>query len=446
MGARLIDINSIYAVTTCLLIGSTSLASLAAERIEQSESSTFNNRPTSLSSDTNVTNRSTDLARSDQGANVIDSGRNSNSPSSDSISTETGGESNVTARRSRSKIFSSKDLLGGTDLLSSTNPLSTADVTGDTKGGNTFNRSSIQSSTKPPVVNGKKTKDSNIVDKKSNLVRRQKRQLLVVTKINDVSWSTQALAESLEVWNMLLELYKKDPAPTTDRKVWLRREIRETLLQSYFDAAAVEAEAEREYVELDAIRQELILDTEKRLGRNNAANFIISGSLNTIGGSMSFTDAIPSFPSNFLQMMSGVVSTGMSAYALKQASGSRIYGLDEPTVLAELFGRPTDERSSYPESVWRFFHSPSVEDTHLTRAQRLEQLWIKRHHIEPHGAKDEQLKIDLICGIKKDKKLMTVDDLSDNIAMISDVSETAARMTHHLRDLLHLIDTDLTPD
>ena len=41
---------------------------------------------------------------------------------------------------------------------------------------------------------------------------------------------------------------------------------------------------------------------------------------------------------------------------------------------------------------------------------------------------------------------MSIDDLSDNIAMISDVSEMAARITHHLRDLLHLIDMDLVPD
>lgn len=261
--------------------------------------------------------------------------------------------------------------------------------------------------------------------------------------MTEVSDATKELAQSLEIWDMLVELLDKEKPPTTERKQFLRNEITETVLECYFDAAAVEAEAEREYVALDAIRQELMVQTDRRVGLNNAANFMISGTMNTVSAGLSLNESAPPFAENFLQLLSGAVSTSMSSYALRQARGSRIFGLDEPTVLSELFGRPTDARTAYPESVWRFLHLASVEDRSKTRVQRLEQLWIQRHHLEPHGSRTEQQKIDLVCGIKFDRKKMSIDDLTDNIAMISDVSEMAARMTHHLRDILYLIDADL---
>ena len=70
-------------------------------------------------------------------------------------------------------------------------------------------------------------------------------------------------------------------------------------------------------------------------------------------------------------MLSGVVASGMSLYSLRQASGGKTPGEGVPTVLAELFGRPSDEQTEYPESVWRFFFSWSGRAT-LTRVQVLE--------------------------------------------------------------------------
>lgn len=278
---------------------------------------------------------------------------------------------------------------------------------------------------------------------KSNLVDRPKRDLLHVSGIDRLAPGNQELAEQLEIWPMLLELYDKDKPPNRERKVVLLHKIRETILESYFDAMSIQAEAEREQENLEALREVLTAKRDRAIELNNAGNFIGSGTLNTIGSVLGFSGTTPPLSGNLNQMLSGVVSAGMSSYALKQSAGGKTTGEGKPTIVAELFGRPTDERTTYPESVWRFFHSKSIERPDMTRAQVMEERWIERRRLEKHGSPRESLKIDLVSGVAVLKKCMTLDDLTDQIYMISDVAGLASLMTHHLRDLLRMIDSDV---
>jgi hypothetical protein len=277
----------------------------------------------------------------------------------------------------------------------------------------------------------------------SNLVTRQKRELLPIVGINDLSPSNREVAEQLEIWPMLSELYDKTKVLSSDRKTTLRVKIRETILESYFDAVSVQAEAEREQGSLEALRQTLQSNRDRNIQINNATNFMASGALNTVGSALGLSTTYAPFPGNFNQMLSGVVSSGMSSYALKQQSGGKTHGQGNPTMLAELFGRPTDERTSYPESVWRFFHGQSLEFPDKTRVQLLEERWIMRNHLERHGSRREKLKIDLVSGAADARRAMTIDDLTDEINMLSDIAALAGLMTHHLRDLLRMIDSDI---
>jgi hypothetical protein len=277
----------------------------------------------------------------------------------------------------------------------------------------------------------------------SNLVDRPKRALLANVRVEDLSSDNVELAEQLEIWQMLTELYDKRKPLSRERATVLRQKIRETILESYFDAASVEAEAHREQTILQAQRETLISRRDRSIEINNATNFIASGTLNTVGSALGFTSKIPPFPGNLNQMLSGVVAAAMSTYSLKQARGGEIRGQGKSTVIAELFGRPCDERTAYPESVWRFMHGKSLEDPNRARVQLLEDLWIKRHHLEKHGSRREALKLDLVCGIANSKKCMTIDDLNDQITMIGDIDAIVSLMSHHLRDLLSMIDSDI---
>ena len=191
--------------------------------------------------------------------------------------------------------------------------------------------------------------------KVSKLVERSPKPLPAAQGLASLSGADRDLAQELEILPLLQELHGTPP-PAPDRQQYLRQKITETVMESYFDVVSFHAEASRELSNLEALHEKLIGRRDRGVEINNAGNFIGSGTLNTLGSVLGFSDSFPSFPGNFYQMMSGIVSMGMSGYALKQQSGGpKSKGQGRPTVLAELFGRPTDDRTIYPESVWRFF-------------------------------------------------------------------------------------------
>ncbi|MBA4074696.1 MAG: hypothetical protein C0508_06600 [Cyanobacteria bacterium PR.023] len=277
----------------------------------------------------------------------------------------------------------------------------------------------------------------------SNLAERPKRPLFVALKVEQLAEPTRELAEALDILPLLREVNDPGGSVSPERKAEIRQKILETVLESYFDVASIQGEAEKEKGDLEALRQNLIDKRDRSIEINNAVNFIASGTLNTVGSVLGFAKNALPFPGNFNQMLSGVVSAGMSTYSLKQAAGGKTRGPGSPTVVAELFGRPVDRRTRYPESVWRFLHSYSYDHPDRTRVAQLEDYWIKRKWLEPHGSKNEQTKLDLVCGVESARKAMTIDDLTDQINIISDISAVSSLMAHHLRDLLLMIDSDV---
>lgn len=280
----------------------------------------------------------------------------------------------------------------------------------------------------------------------SQLAERPRRELFETIKLSELPADTLEVAEQLEILQQLRDLYDPKKELTHEERDDLRHKVLESILESYMDAQSVQAEADREVGYLEAFRDKMLDKRDRSVNLNNATNFIASGTLNTIGSILGFSADTPPFPGNLNQMLSGVVSAGMSTYSLKQQRGGKFRGVGKPNMLAELFGRPIDAQTTYPETVWRFFHGSVPETPSLNRAQFLEKLWIERSHLEPHGSRRESLKIDLVCGLMKPGTVLTIDDVSDQIAMINDVSTYTELMTHHLRDLLRLIDSDVVPE
>ncbi|MBS1990533.1 MAG: hypothetical protein JSS83_08450 [Cyanobacteria bacterium SZAS LIN-3] len=272
---------------------------------------------------------------------------------------------------------------------------------------------------------------------------RPRQALFATATLKTMELPTREVAEQLEIMPLLNELYNTETPATPERKAILREKIQETILESYFDAASVQAEADRETIRLGALRESLSSKRDRNVEINNATNFIASGALNTVGSILGFTNRLPPFPGNVNQMLSGVVSATMSTYALKQNSGGKIHSPATPTMLAEFFGRPVDERTTYPESVWRFLHGKSIDEPDKSRILVMENKWIEKGHLEPHGAKREKQKIDLVCGVGGKTRAMTLDDISDEISMIADIAAVTERLSHHLRDLQRMIDSDV---
>jgi len=277
----------------------------------------------------------------------------------------------------------------------------------------------------------------------SNLVQRPKRDLFVALSLDQLAAPTRELAEALDILPLLHEIRDNGANLSAERKEEIREKIVKTVLESYLDVASLQGEAEKERNNLEALRQNLIEKRDRAVETNNAVNFMTSGTLNTVGSILGFPKNANPLPGNLNQMFSGVVSTSMSMYSLKQSNGGKTKGGGNSTVVAELFGRPTDRRTTYPESVWRFLHSNSFDHPDRTRVEILEDYWISRKWLERHGSKHEQAKIDLVCGVESARNSMTIDDLSDQINIITDISSVSSLMSHHLRDLLRMTESDV---
>ncbi len=336
----------------------------------------------------------------------------------------------------------------GSDLISESQPAISVVSESQQVMSTTESQSGIPiASASAPTAPGTPSKSRSRVSKTapgvSNLVGRPKRELFVPLKIEELTEPTKELAEALEIMPLLREINEPNGKLSLERKSEIRQKILETVLESYFDVASIQGEAEKEKGNLEALRQVLIDKRDRGIETNNAINFMASGTLNTIGSVLGFPKNALPFPGNFNQMLSGVVSTGMSMYSLKQSAGGKTRGASSPTVIAELFGRPVDRRTTYPESVWRFLHSRSLDHPECTRVELLENYWISRQWLEPHGSKKEQAKLDLVSGVESARTALTIDDLTDQINIISDISAVSSLMAHHLRDLLRMIDSDV---
>ena len=277
----------------------------------------------------------------------------------------------------------------------------------------------------------------------SDLADRPKRPLLVAVTMENLSQDNRQLADDLELSPMLSELYDTQHLPNAERMKELRVKIRETIIECYLDASSVQAEARREQNNRYAILAALQSKVNRAINYNNAVNFITSGTLNMVGSSINFSPSVSPVPGSLTGLLSGAVSTVLSTYTLKQNSGGKISGQDQSNVLAELFGRPCNSKTAYPESVWRFLHERSPRAPTMTRAQLLEKEWIEKGYLQKHGSRRAQLKIDFVCGLPIEKKCMTIGDLNDEINMIGDIEALTGLMDHRLRDILAMIDTDV---
>lgn len=270
----------------------------------------------------------------------------------------------------------------------------------------------------------------------TSLVNRPRRPLFGHRTVAKMNPYIREFAEQMGIMPMLQELADKQNPPGAFKAMALQNYIDDVILQTYFDAAAFMGEAEREQTRLESFRSRLVAARDKKVEINNAANFISSGTLNTVGSAISMPSRVDNVTSNINQLISGVVSTGLSSYALKQNHGGKTVGWSKPTVLAELFGRPTDMMTAYPESVWRFFHCSMPECSGMTRVQWLEQFWLDRKHIEPAGSRRLQRKLDIVSGVPSTLKDVTISDISDQIDMIADVEIVTSQMIQQLRNLL----------
>jgi len=202
------------------------------------------------------------------------------------------------------------------------------------------------------------------------------------------------------------------------------------------DGVVSEISAERS--DLQDLRTALQARRDKTVGYLNAAALITGAGVGIAVNAAQLNNA-SAIPGDYVGVGSGAASVLLSVLAIKKQHGPRETVGTIPNMLAPLFDKEAKLESYYPRMVLQYLDNiPPQEDP--SRGSRLAQLktkWATDGRIGTDASPKTQAKIaDLTSSADTNSKL-SIDDLSDRIAMVDDVAARVAFMKRDLAVLMH---------
>jgi len=233
-----------------------------------------------------------------------------------------------------------------------------------------------------------------------------------------------------------------DPPTATMDEVLVRQELLEAIQAAALEVDSVLAELTNERGQLADLRASLQSRRDRTVNRLNAAALMTGSGLGAAVSATQFT-TLSSRTQNVgdsLGIGSGIASTIFALLAVrKQAGPSGTVG-ETPNMLAPLLGSQVEAvlSSYYPDSVMQYLRSiPETGDP--KRGTRLEQLmeqWTNAGRLDPSDSVKRQQKIAVLSTSMDSKVKISIDDLTDRIAMLTDVSGRVLLMKRDLAVLL----------
>jgi hypothetical protein len=136
----------------------------------------------------------------------------------------------------------------------------------------------------------------------------------------------------------------------------------------------------------------------------------------------------------------GIASTIFALLAVRKQAGPTGAVGETPNMLAPLLGSSADAvlSSFYPESVMQYLLSiPATGDqTRGTRLEQLKEQWTNAGRLDASDSNRRQQKIAVLTTSMDSKVRISIDDLTDRIAMLTDVSGRVSLMKRDLAVLL----------
>jgi hypothetical protein len=236
--------------------------------------------------------------------------------------------------------------------------------------------------------------------------------------------------------NELLEL-RKDPAKRESVHVLLlRQEITESMLMAFLEVRGVIAAIDDEMGHTERLQDEMASKRDRAIRYNNIINFTSGGALAMLASGIQVGTQTPlQNTGNELEVMAGALSSGISAYALKQARGGKRSAAASPNMLAQILGRATPIDQSYPDSVWIYLNDPPP-GTSVPRRELLIQKWVAAKRIAPPNTRAGQRDMDAMSGATAQHKSITIDTLANRRIMLEEVKAVVSQMTRDLLDIM----------
>lgn len=223
----------------------------------------------------------------------------------------------------------------------------------------------------------------------------------------------------------------------------MRQEILETVVSASFDVDGVLAELDNERARLSEFSSALQSRRDHTLNIMNVANLVTGTGVGIGVNALQFSSSTANF-GNGLGVGSGIGSTVLSIIGIRRQRGPLGVVGKVPNMLAPLFARQPILNSYYPETVMAYLHSIPT-DANNASPSRLDQLmaeWRDAGRLGPIGSPKTEAKINLLTTSMDKKTKVSIDDLSDRIAMLDDVRGRVALMKRDLAQLMMSIRAD----
>ncbi len=222
---------------------------------------------------------------------------------------------------------------------------------------------------------------------------------------------------------------------STIRKLTLRQQISEAILETGLDVDAAVSSIQREEAQLQVTRDYLSSQRDKMVGLTTAAATISGSGIGIAGSAMQFSDRT-AYAGDGISVGSGVISTVLSLLSMRLQRGGKAPVEIAPNMLARPFGRPSERVSAWPDDVWAYLNSAPADGVrHQTRMESLIEEWTRQGRISSQASPATERKVDFLTSSFSERRRLSLTDLSDRASMLEDLRAQVALMKRDLAEL-----------
>ena len=229
-------------------------------------------------------------------------------------------------------------------------------------------------------------------------------------------------------------------AVSSPEELTLRQQLLESVETAELDVDGAIGEIDNERGELGNLQTSLKASRDKTVAQLNAAALITGSGAGAAVNATQFT-TLSSRTNNIgdgIGVGSGVASTILAYLATRKQHGPSGSVSNTPNMLAPLFDRSPVLNTDYPQTVMQYLQSvpPAESPERGTRLEQLKAEWGKAGRLDLSNPAKEQKKIIALTTSGDKGVTVSIDDLTDRMAMLGDVSGRIALMKRDLALLM----------
>ena len=257
-----------------------------------------------------------------------------------------------------------------------------------------------------------------------------------------ISENAEQLAKILGISQLVSDarrMHSQTPcgSAATVEELSTRQDILETLTAAAFEVDGVLAELDNERAHLSELSSILQARRDRGVNLINVASLVTGTGVGIAVNAMQFSSSTANL-GNGLGVGSGIASTVLSVVGIRLQRGPQHSVGRIPNMLAPLFGRPAALHSYYPQHVLEYLRSvpPGPNPGNGSRLDQLMSEWRQAGRVGPVGSAKTDQQITRLTSSLDTKTKLSIDDISDRIAMLGDLTGRVALMKRDMADLM----------